>query len=43
MANCVGNVPRGLDTEANFPCAYTLGRSYKSKVHVGTITSGGPL
>ena len=41
MANCVGNVPRGPNTGAYFPCAYTLGTSYNSKVHAGTITSGG--
>lgn len=41
MANCVGNVPRGPTTGANSSCAYTLGTSYNSKVHAGTITSGG--
>lgn len=43
MANCVGNVPRGPNTGANSSCAYTytLGTSYNSKVHAGTITSGG--
>lgn len=41
MANCVGNVPRGPNTGPNSSCAYTLGTSYKSKVHAGTITSGG--
>ena len=39
MANCVGNVPRGPNTESNFPCPSTSGRSYNSKVHAGTITS----
>ena len=43
MANCVGNVPRGPNTGPNSSCAYTLGTSYKSKVHAGTITSGGAL
>ena len=48
MANCVGNLPRGPNTGANSSCAFVrlrapthLATSYNSKVHAGTITSGG--